>query len=105
MVNSELERQTWEFTKDTILLGLLYPYKTDWPWIFCRFNSTPNFSQYEHLFSQELRLLNEYGGTDEWEEAYKLISDQVFTLKLKEEIIRKFILHIEGTEAWFTIIQ
>jgi hypothetical protein len=84
------------------LLGVLHQYDLDQPWFTCKFEPTAGFSQVRHLFQEELELL-ESDQMDEWQIAYERI--HALGLKLidiqSHKEIDDFLLHIQGTEAWF----
>ena len=85
------------------LLGTLTVYKTDFPWIFCHFEPTSEFDSVQPLFDKELQLVNSEVDWEEWDKTYQTLSDlnlRIIDTITKEEI-KEFLLHIDGTEAWF----
>ncbi|MEL7187068.1 MAG: hypothetical protein AAFN50_11650 [Pseudomonadota bacterium] len=77
----------------------------DMPWFNCKFLPTSDFSQFAHLFENELALLNA-DEMEKWETAY----DEIDALGLKlvptdadaADLI-DLILHVEGSKAWFRL--
>ena len=83
-------------------LGTLRPYNTDFPWINCKFDPTQGFDEIKPLFEEELRLLDAEDFTA-FEEAYEKIRALGLSLVPVDggQIIKDFLLHISGDEAWF----
>ncbi|MCP4538500.1 MAG: hypothetical protein GY832_15295 [Chloroflexi bacterium] len=95
--------ESWRLKLGEETLGVLTKDRLDQPSMFCHFEPAPAFEQYKPLFAEELRLLN-LEKMDLWEQAYRKIISPGFTLEpvgKKSQIIKDFILHIEGNEAWF----
>ena len=91
-----------ELRRGAALLGVLSYQNTDQPFFGYRFEPTALFSEVQPLFDEELRLLNAEE-MDAWELAYNKIDALGLTLEPTDggAAIREFILHIEGSEAWF----
>jgi hypothetical protein len=90
--------------KDSVILGNLVPFDTDYPWVYCHFTPTPEFLQYKDLFDREWEILDQEKSSDdnEWIQAY----DQVSHLSLKlidddGKELGAFLIHIYNDEAWY----
>ena len=73
------------------------------PWFNCEFVPTPNFSQFAHLFENELALLNS-DEMDEWETAYGEIDAlglKLVPMDVDATDVTDLILHVEDSKAWF----
>lgn len=92
---------SWTLLHDSLPLGRLVSIGLDQPWQHCSFVPTSSFSEIEHLFRQELKLLNE-DRMEEWETVCEAIDSLNLVLRTEGgEEFREFLLHIDGDEAWF----
>ena len=84
------------------LLGILYSYGNDFPWVNCNFEPTGSFGEVKPLFEEELKLLDAED-MDAWEIFYKQIDALGLRLVDEEDVnnISEFLLHIQGDKAWF----
>jgi hypothetical protein len=91
-----------ELRRGEDLLGVLLYQNTDQPFFRYRFQPTPQFSEVQPLFIEELRLLNAEEMVA-WELAYGRIVALGLTLDPPGggPPIRDYILHIDGHDAWF----
>jgi hypothetical protein len=101
---------TLKLMRGDVQLGVLTLYDLDQPWFYCHFEPEPAFEQVRPLFAAEQELLNDDSGTDfdedadedAWVRAYQDIQ-RLGLLLIPDvgEVIDDFLLHIDGTEAWF----
>ncbi len=93
----------WNLKRGEEVLGVLTEVDIDQPWVICRFQPSSSFASYQPLFTEELKLLD----SDEmklWQQAYQKIDELELVLEpLNEggEVIKDFILHINGDNAQF----
>jgi hypothetical protein len=94
-----------ELKQGELLLGTLETTDLDQPWVICKFTPTPAFEAVKPLFDAELELIE---GSDDleidaWEMAYSRIDELGLQLVPVngEPSISEFVLHIDGSEAWF----
>ncbi len=93
----------WELIRrDGTLLGRLTQDGLDPPWVLCRFEPTEHFAPVAHLFAEEIGLLEE-DEMDNW----AAVEEDVAALGLELRPsgggtpIREFLLHVDGSRAWF----
>jgi hypothetical protein len=83
----------------------------DFPWLSGRFTPGPVFDSVKNLFARELALLEpllegmqdateEEAAEGAWEAAYDAVRSAV-TLESPDGPVPEFLLHIDGTDAWF----
>lgn len=84
------------------IVGELTHTHDDWPWHFATFAPEPAFEGVRSLFDRELELLNA-DRMDEWELAWDAIAALGLRLVPGSAggAIDDFILHVEGTQAWW----
>jgi hypothetical protein len=78
-------------------------YKTvDQPFKFYSFQPMAAFAEFAPLFAAELSSLNE-DDMEQWERDYEKIERHKLVLVARDGSARldKFLLHIDGEEAWF----
>jgi hypothetical protein len=95
--------RSWKLKIGDQILGALTEDAFDMPSMLCKFVAAPSFDEYAPLFADELRLLN----ADEmvlWDVAYSKIDALGLILESDDEpreLIKDFILHVDGDTAWF----
>ena len=96
-----MSERTFELREGDVLVGTLYEYSLDFPWVLCRFEPTPAFADLENLFAEETSLLK----AEKWEESQTVYNEIERRVKLinpdDPSMIEAFVLHIDGDEAWF----
>lgn len=96
-----------QLKQGSAILGNLHLVKVDQPWFFCKFTPTADFREFEELFHREVTLLNTGFVNKSQEEEWDAVVDTIDTLNLTLEdkndktTIKDFLLHIDGSEAWF----
>lgn len=95
---SESKFELWE---GDVLVGNLYEYSLDFPWVLCRFEPTDTFGDLRELFDREMSLLK----AEKWDESQSVYNEIERRVKLIDpgdpSMIESFVLHIDGNEAWF----
>ena len=96
-----MSERRFELREGAVLVGTLYEYSLDFPWVLCRFEPTPSFGDLEALFAEEMSLLK----AEKWHESqvvYNKIERRVKLINPDDpSMIEAFVLHIDGKEAWF----
>lgn len=104
-MNVEPDYSLWQ--GDT-LLGSLYLTGHNFPWVYCEFKGTSDFEPIRPLFEREAAALDSVDELDNWTE-YEMALTQTHALNLGLENCQssfrhtEFLLHIQGTEAWFRL--
>lgn len=96
-----MNERRFELRAGDVLLGTLHEYSLDFPYVLCTFEPTPAFAELEPLFAEEMALLK----AEKWEESQTVYNEIERRVKLIDpddpSMIESFVLHIDGTEAWF----
>jgi hypothetical protein len=101
------EQRDWELRIGDILLARLTVFDSEFPWLYCRFDPTPDYAEVEPLFVHELYLFDHMDDSIrswmEWGKAYDQIIDAGIELIPVESSkrLKGLTLHIEGDQAWF----
>jgi hypothetical protein len=97
----------WLLQHNDLILGDLFPYDWDFPWVYCKFTPTPAFAPYRALFDEEALLSDEADSDDKWQ-AWEQLYNEIDALGLQlipqtadDKRVFNFLLHIDGGEAWF----
>jgi hypothetical protein len=95
MSEASEEFDTWELRRGNTLIGRLVGYDQDMFWYSCHFQPSPEFQQYEQLFS-EGKALTKDEQQEEWGAWYEKINSLGLQLiRLRDgEIASEFILYI-----------
>jgi hypothetical protein len=96
-----MSERIFELREGGVLVGTLYEYSLDFPWVLCRFEPTPSFAGLEALFAEEMSLLR----AEKWHESQLVYMEIERRVKLiypdDPSMIAAFVLHIDGDQAWF----
>jgi hypothetical protein len=97
-----VEAETYSLYRGTDLLGkvVLRVELCDFPWYGGQFEAAPAFAPVEHLFKEELCLL-EADKMDTWEEIWAQIEAPGLQLRPASggDAITELIIHVKGAEA------
>jgi hypothetical protein len=98
--------KSWQLRRGSEVVGVLKLEYVDQPWIHCVFEPTPTFADYAALFEKERTLLyadNFEAVGNEFAKVWQEIWQQGFVIAPDDEqnVISKFLLHIDGAAAWF----
>jgi hypothetical protein len=95
--------QRWRLISGDVLVGVIEVSDSDFPWLSGRFEPTAAFVDYRDAFAKELELVEGdlQHKIDEWESAYRVISDQLRLVRPDGTSVPEYLLHIRETEAWF----
>jgi len=95
--------ERWLLKTGDTLVGSIDLRGTDQPWFTGRFYPEPGFAEFGDVFKRELALVE--GNLDneiaQWEEVYGRIRSRLYLLKPDGTVVREYLLHIDGGDAWF----
>lgn len=92
----------WRIFRGGQLVADLVVYGGDFPWLNARVFPKEGFEEIRPIFEEELRRLDAYDDNIEgWEDAYRRVRVAVSLAAPDGHLVREFILHIDGTEAWW----
>lgn len=116
-----MDKQLILLMQGDTLLGEMYRYDSDFPWIYCHFHPTPAFEPLRPLFQaeldafkaevQEAKEKKEAKDIADWEKAYERIL--ALQLRILNENGKSYLwrpegyedlpplIHIEEDKAWF----
>jgi len=98
----EMEGATWRVFRGGQLVADLVVYGGDFPWLNARVFPKEGFEEMRPIFDEELRLLEDDENIEIWENAYDRVRAEVSLAAPDGHLVRQFILHIDGSEAWWT---
>jgi hypothetical protein len=97
-----MEGSKWQLLRGDQVVGELVVYGGDFPWLNARLHPMEGFEQIRSVFEEELRSLDAYDeNIERWEDAYRRVRAAVTLAAPDGQIVREFVLHIDGTEAWW----
>jgi hypothetical protein len=96
-------RQNYRLMCKDTSLGVLIPYKDDFPWVYCHFQAEPSFATLQPLFDAEQHALDATPmDADAWEKLYEPIAAlNLYLLGDDETKIEEMLIHIADGQAWF----
>lgn len=97
-----MEGATWRVFRGGQLVADLVVYGGDFPWLNARVFPKEGFEEMRPIFDEELRLLEDDENIEIWENAYDRVRAEVSLAAPDGHLVRQFILHIDGSEAWWT---
>jgi len=98
--------EAWQLRRGDEVLGDITITDADFPWLSGRFVPRPGFAAVAPLFAEELALSqateDDAGAAtiQAWETGYERIA-ATMTLVAPSGPVAEFLLHIDGSEAWF----
>jgi hypothetical protein len=108
-----MQGEVWQLRQlhdERAVLGEITITESDFPWLFGTFAPQPDFASVAPLFAAELTLSTVLEDSEDeadlaaWEAAYDEIARSV-TLVSPNGPVADFLLHIDGSEAWFRWID
>ena len=100
---AELEGSKWQLLSGDRVVGELIVHGGNFPWVNARLHPREGFEEIRSVFEEELRSLDAYDENVEgWEASYRRVRAAVTLAAPDGHLVREFILHIDGTEAWWT---
>lgn len=91
----------WTLRLRERLLGTIELAATDFPWVSGTWTPTAAYEEVAPLFADELQLLDA-DDNSAWDQAYQSIYDAGVRLHYPDgRQVPEFLLHIDGTMAWF----
>jgi len=95
-------RGTWQLVRGDELLAELVVTGGDFPWLNAEVRPAAGFADVRRLFDDELRRLEHLDEEPEqWEIAYRRIREVLRLVAPDGRPVPEFLLHIEGSEAWW----
>lgn len=98
--------EVWQLCRGDEVLGEITVTDADFPWLSGDFAAGAGFAEVESLFADELALSEAIADDDgtadveAWETAYDRIAETM-ALVAPSGRVAEFLLHIDGSEAWF----
>ena len=97
-----MDGSTWQLLRGDRVVADLIVYGGDFPWLNARVEPTEGFEELRPIFEHELRLLDAIDeNIDGWENAYAQVRSEVTLRHPDGHLVPQFLLHVEGTEAWW----
>lgn len=91
---------TWRLMREDVLLGTITVEETDFPWLYGRFTAEPAFAEVKPWFDAVRETMAAEVYDERFDAAYAPIA-RTLTLVSPSGPLDDFLLHIEGTTAWF----
>lgn len=93
------ENATWRVMRRSTLIGTITVTENDFPWLRGRFAAEPVFAEVKPWFDEVLAIM-EADDFERFDAAYDRIPQEL-TLVSPSGPVADFLLHIDGSEAWF----
>src|SRR5688572_23008777 len=98
--------EVWQLRRRDDVVGEITISDADFPWLAGTFVALPGFAEVAPLFAEELELTRRIEDDDskatveEWEAVHRRIATML-TLVAPSGPVAEFLLHIDGSDAWF----
>lgn len=102
--------EVWQLRRGDAVIGEITVTEADFPWLRGTLTPRDGFAEVAPLFAEELALTEAFedDNSEETIAAWEAVHDQIaatMTLAGPSGPVAEFLLHIDGTEAWFRWID